>query len=173
MNREKTGNRKSAIGRGLQFLIVAGVFLLTGCSHALQITNLNDYYSEPARPLKEPVKIGVTSSGDTSPQAGRYVAAVVEAIKKNSSVAQVVYPYKQAEQKDAVDAVADISVNPKYSGRGSNFLVNFPGFLIFAPAIWGYGYNADINTVVNVTRLKDNSATNFLFPVNMISVTRR
>jgi hypothetical protein len=51
----------------------------------------------------------------------------------------------------------DITINPHYSGDGSNFFVSWPGFLIWAPAIWGYGYNAEIETAVNITRLKDGS----------------
>ena len=47
---------------------------------------------------------------------------------------------------------------PHYDGEGLNFLVNWPGFLIFAPAIWGYGYNAEIETKVNITRLTDGSS---------------
>jgi hypothetical protein len=35
--------------------------------------------------------------------------------------------------------------------------VNWPGFLIFAPAIWGYGYQADIQTVVDIARKGDSA----------------
>jgi len=58
----------------------------------------------------------------------------------------------------------DINVVPHYSGEGLNFLVNWPGFLIFAPAIWGYGYNAEINTQVNITRLSDSSSKQISIP---------
>jgi hypothetical protein len=39
-------------------------------------------------------------------------------------------------------------VNPEYRGAGTNFLVNFPGFLVFAPAWNGYKYQANPRTSV-------------------------
>jgi len=66
----------------------------------------------------------------------------------------VIYPYSQAVE-DQVNGLIDITVNPRYSGRVSNFFVNWPGFLIWAPALFGYDYNADIETNILITRLSD------------------
>jgi hypothetical protein len=141
----------------LLFVLVGFFIVTTGCSHSLRITNLNEYYTlSTTPPKKETVKLGVTSSSATDIQGSRYVDAILDGLRRNSSVEKVIYPYNQAIHQGMVDLTMDITIIPYYSGSGSNFLVNWPGFLIFAPAIWGYGYNAEIDTKVNVIRVKDN-----------------
>jgi hypothetical protein len=145
-------------------LIFGAFFLMTGCTHALRITNINDVYSPPAAPKKEPLRVGITSQNEMHPQNRRYVIAVVDALQRNGSCAQVIYPYSAATNRDMVDAVVDITVNPKYNGRGSNFFVNFPGFLIFAPANWGYGYEANIQTLISITDVKNTESVRITVP---------
>jgi hypothetical protein len=140
-------------------------FLFAGCSHNMQITNSGDYFAPPAAPVPQAIKLGVTSSSISDPQNSKYITAIVDALQKNSSIERVIYPYSQATHKDITDAVVDISVNPRYSGTGSNFFVNFPGFLIFAPAIWGYGYNADIETLATITSQKDGRSQQIAIPM--------
>jgi len=137
---------------------------LIGCSHALQITNADEYFSPPSPPPKETIRLGVTSSNDAHVQNSRYVGAIVDALQRTGNLEKVLYPYNQSIHKDQVDMVIDINVNPRYSGRGSNFFVNWPGFLIWAPAIWGYGYIAEIETTVNSTRLKDGTSQQITIP---------
>lgn len=138
-----------------------------GCSHPMRVTNLDQYYAPPsAPPKKETIKLGITSGTASDIQGSRYVNAAIDALKRNSAIEKVVYPYNKAVHEGMVDTVVDISIIPRYSGRGSNFFVNWPGFLIFAPAIWGYGYNADIDTKANVTRLKDNLSQQVDIPTN-------
>lgn len=150
-----TGNSLKNYG-GMMALLVAGIFMLSGCTHALHITNLDEQMMQPVAPLREPVKIGVSSGNEMHPLNKRYVAAIVTALKNSSSVGDVVYPYSQATTTAPVDVIIDIAVNPRYDGKGSNFFVNWPGFFIFAPAIWGYGYEAQIDTQVSMTNLKSN-----------------
>ena len=57
----------------------------------------------------------------------------------------------------SVDKVVDISIDSDYSGSGWNFLINFPGFLIFMPAWHGYDYTAEYNFDVVI---KDASGLN-------------
>ncbi len=149
----------------LLFVIFAGL-LFAGCSHSMHITNTNDYFAPPVAASPQAIKLGVTSSSIGDPQNSRYISAVVDALQRNSSIELVIYPYNQATHKGKVDAVVDISVNPRYSGSGSNFFVNFPGFLIFAPAIWGYGYNADIDTQAMVTSQKDGQSRQIAIPMS-------
>lgn len=66
----------------------------------------------------------------------------------------MIYSYNRDYGK--VDYRLDISAKPHYKGQTNNFFVNWPGFLIFAPAIWGYGYEANINTEISITKLKNN-----------------
>ncbi len=146
------------------FVMFAG-FLFAGCSHTMHITNSEDYFAPPSAPARQAMKLGVTSNSVNDPQNSKYVSAVVEALQKNGSVERVIYPYSPAAHKDLTDAVVDISVNPRYDGKGSNFFVNFPGFLIFAPAIWGYGYNAEIETLAMVTSQKDGQSRQIKIPM--------
>ncbi len=164
MKQMSTKQDAVTVGRVITlFSLVAVLFLLSGCTHAMRITNTDKFTLSPTAPLSKPVKLGVTSASDVHPQNKRYVAAIIEALQKNGNVSQVLYPYKRTEN-DTVDAVADITVNPKYSGVGSNFFVNFPGFLIFAPAIWGYGYQADIDTQVLLVNAKESSQQQISIP---------
>ena len=136
--------------RAVIMLLILGSFL-AGCSHGMRVTNLDDFNSPPTVAPKQAIKVGVTSSQISDPNNSRYVTAVVEALQRNSGIERVLYPYNSALHKDLTDAVVDLAVYPRYDGKGSNFFVNFPGFLIFAPAIWGYGYTADLNTEAVVT----------------------
>jgi hypothetical protein len=146
------------------FMIFVGI-LLTGCTHQLHITNSAEYFAPPATPTRQAIKLGVTSSSISDPQNSKYISAIVDALQKNSSIERVIYPYNQAANKDMTDAVVDISVNARYDGDGSNFFVNFPGWLIFAPAIWGYGYSAQIETLATVTSEKDGQSRQITIPI--------
>jgi len=96
----------------------------------------------------------VTSSNATDIKNSRYINAVVDALQKSGNFERVLYPYSQSVNQGQADMMIDIAVNPKYDGSGENFVINWPGFLIFAPAIWGYKYNADIDTRVQLNKFK-------------------
>jgi hypothetical protein len=133
--------------RLLTFGLLAAALAASGCSHAMRITNLHEYQPIPSPPVEPPRKVGITSRNIADPATRGYVDAVAEGLRRDPSFDLVLYPYDG--RRDA-DLVLDISVSPRYSGRGSNFLVNWPGFLIFAPAIWGYGYEATVETQVSI-----------------------
>ncbi len=163
----QTGTKQKTIklGRMLVLFSAFTVLFLSGCTHGMRITNAEKFNLSPTAPLAKPVKVGIISASDAHPQNRRYVAAIVESLQKNGNVSQVVYPYKRAEN-DGIDAIADITVNSRYSGVGSNFFVNFPGFLIFAPAIFGYGYQADIDTQVLLVDGKNTAQQQLSIPCN-------
>lgn len=150
--------------KSLLFLMLFVGLFFTGCSHPLRITNADTYFAPSSPPVKEPLKLGVTSANAADPQTSRYVNNIIEALQRTGSFERVIYPYSQAMHQSEVNVVADITVVPHYSGEGLNFLVNWPGFLIFAPAIWGYGYNAEIETKVNITRLQGESSQQITIP---------
>lgn len=143
-------------------------FVVSGCSHQMHITNTEDYFSPPSPPLAKPIKLGITSSSVTDPKTGRYVNAVVDALQRSGNFERVLYPFSQTVNQGQADMLVDIAVKPKYDGSGANFFINFPGFLIFAPAIWGYKYNAEIETQINVTDLKTNASKQFTIPTKYI-----
>ena len=136
----------------------------SGCSHNMRITNLDQNFTPPSAVPKQTVRVGVTSSNMSHPQNSKYVNAIVDALQKNSGVERVIYPYSPTN-KDQADAVVDFSVKARYDGKSSNFFVNWPGFLIFAPAIWGYGYTADIETEALITNLKSGTSQQLSIPL--------
>jgi hypothetical protein len=148
----------------IMFLAVLGSLLFIGCSHPMHITNSDDYFTPPSAQSKKPVRLGVTSSSMNHPQNSKYVTAIVDALQKSSSIERVIYPYNSSAHQDMVDAVVDISIKTRYDGKGSNFFVNWPGFLIFAPAIWGYGYSAEIETQANIASVKDGKSQQITIP---------
>ncbi len=139
----------------LSLAVIVSFFIAMGCTHALRITNEDEFFTPAMPPRPQPIKLGVTSPNDTHMQNSKYIRAIVVALQQSGNFEKIIYPYSQAMHQGQVDAVAAITITPRYSGRGSNFFVNFPGFLIWAPAIWGYGYIADIETAANVMRLSD------------------
>jgi len=145
----------------LLLTILASSFIM-GCSHALRITNESDYFTPSSASLPAPITLGITSRSDTHMQNSKYVNAIVDALQRTGSFTRVIRPY-DAAHRDQVAAVVDITVNPRYSGSGTNFFVNFPGFLIWAPAIWGYGYVAEIETTATIKK-KDSSTQQIAIP---------
>ena len=152
-----------------RLLLILNILLLTasGCFHPLQITNL-DLYNEPApAPPKDRVSIGVVSENIGHRDNSRYVDSIVKAIQNQAGgkIEKVIYPYPgTSRQSSDVDLLLTLDVQPKYSGKGSNFLVNWPGFLIFAPALVGYGYEADITTVINIRNLRSGQSRQLTIP---------
>lgn len=138
----------------LTVLALAAALGATGCTHAMHITNLHEYdaATAPVAPLVPQLKAGVTSRNLADPETRGYVEAIAEGLRRDGSFERVLVPYDPAVHAGAVDVVVDVAVQPRYAGSGTNFLVNWPGFLIFAPAIWGYGYEANVDTQVSLSR---------------------
>ena len=135
-------------------IIISFIFLsfcAFGCSHNMRITNLEDHFNAPASPPKETMRVGVVSGDGRDMQKSRYISCIVNSLKTSGAFERVIYPYNHSKHNDVVDVIVNLSVSPSYVGSGSNFFVNWPGFLIFAPAIWGYGYKADIETMANIS----------------------
>lgn len=151
-------------------LLIATLLMVTasGCSHNMHIDNLGDYFTPPSPPRSTPLKIGVKSLDSADMQKGRYLEAIVGGLQRTGNFEKVIYPYSEAVHKNGVDFVADISVSPRYDGSGVNFVINWPGFLIFAPAIWGYKYSADIETSIALTRLTDKQSKELAIPTRYV-----
>ncbi|MGC3997761.1 MAG: hypothetical protein QM767_09820 [Anaeromyxobacter sp.] len=134
----------------------------TGCTHAMRITNLDEFRPAPTAPLQPARTVGLTSRNLSDPASRRYIDAIADGLRRDATYDRVLYPCDGAQQKD-VDVVYDISVVPTYGAQGTNFFVNWPGFLIFAPAIWGYGYTADLQTSVAI-RTRDGATQQLQLP---------
>lgn len=142
------------LGRLVKLVVgLASLMVLTGCSHLLEVKNFRPYRNLELRPLSQRCTIGIIP--DTEDTEGRQlVKSVGNALATES--ATVLLPYLPSGDRKA-DVVARIAVSPKFEGSGWNFLINWPGFLIWTPAWNGYVYKADLSTTVTLVRPADNS----------------
>lgn len=140
------------------------ILLVSGCAHPLQVRNLSSYRSVSINPLDKRITVGIVPSTDEI-HSRRLIKGIGEALGRHN--ANVILPYPEGSTKK-VDAVATISVQPEYKGSGWNFLVNFPGFLVWAPAWNGYVYRVNYNVDVLLTKAADGSKIDsWSIPVNL------
>lgn len=133
-------------------LIACLTFVATGCSHRLEVRNLHAYKPDFVDSALFGSKIGLSASTNT-PEEERLVTSAANNLKKNGF--QVVYPfYPNEENKNAVDFIIEIKTSSQYKGSGWNFLINWPGFLIWTPAWHGYNYRAIYGFDVGITDTK-------------------
>jgi len=122
---------------------------MVGCTHQLQIKNLSSYYNHSINSLENPVRVGIRSTcNDFQDQQ------LVRGIGSNLSKYNARVTTNVNGDNSNVDVVATISVLSDYKGSGWNFLINFPGFLVWAPAWHGYNYQVDHNVNVHLTDAK-------------------
>ena len=153
----------------LHFFIYSSFYLLivcilSSCTHPLEIKNLHSYSGTSFNTLEKQISIGIISNSNDI-YAKRILREVATGLSKYS--AKVVYPYHPGGNKK-VDYLAKVSVNPEYKGSGLNFLINWPGFIIFAPAWNGYIY--EVNYYINAGIIRDSDKkeiTNIKIPIKL------
>ena len=102
-------------------------------------------------PLAKKVTVGIVSSAEEV-DSQRLVKGIGEALRKYS--ATVILPYSAGDRRK-VDVVAKISVRSEHKGSVWNFFVDFPGFLVWAPAWNGYVYRVNYDVDVLLTSASD------------------
>lgn len=113
---------------------------LAGCSHTLEVTNLGLYKPQFINNRNADLSVGL-SAVTSRPEEERFVTAIGNALKRDGF--EVVYPYTpQQDKADTVDFLVKLNTHSEYKGSGWNFLINWPGFLVWAPAWHGYNYRA-------------------------------
>lgn len=124
----------------------------TACSHDLQIRNLSQYttpvklYGTDARPNIAVLPYAGTQDGLF------YFNAVVERLNASRGIGEVRTDYIASKQGSyQPDLILQVIPQVDYRSSGWNFLINWPGFLIFTPAWNGYIYRADILTQVAIS----------------------
>jgi hypothetical protein len=123
--------------------------LFLGCSHELSVRNL-DIYAQPVRLASGDKNFTVAVlpySG--SPDGMFYFNALVERIHNSPAVSELRTDYLPGKG-GRFEPMLILSIIPQvdYRSSGWNFLINWPGFLIFTPAWNGYVYHADILTQI-------------------------
>lgn len=141
----------------------AVAIVLQGCAHTLEIKNLSDYQAPAGEPLRQRFAIGIAARAEND--ESRHLAKAV-GTELGKYGADVAYPYFAAPGARPVDVVANLDVKPVHKGSGWNFLVNFPGFLVFAPAWHGYVYEVRYDIDVALTSPADGAPVDrFVVPV--------
>jgi hypothetical protein len=125
------------------------MLLVGGCVHPLVIKNMSNYQTFGITTFEKPLKIGIVTD-TTEPEQKSLLNGVANALGNYS--AQVVMPYAPNSQKP-IDVIAHIDIETAHEGSGWNFLINFPGFLIFTPAWNGYVY--EVRYMINCTLVKE------------------
>lgn len=125
--------------------------LLGACTHELAVQNL-DSYSAPTRleGIDQPINVAVLPFTGT-PDETYYFNALLDRIHQSPSVKEVRTDYVAGKVGGfRPDVILSIKPQVTYRSSGWNFLINWPGFLIFTPAWNGYVYHADILTLVAI-----------------------
>ena len=145
-------------------LLTCFVLMITGCSHTLEVKNLSDYQSASMSKLPNDLSLGISTS-NTNQNGQVLVTGAAQAI--SGYVTHLVYPYSATSSKD-VDVIVKIAVKSNHQGSGANFFINFPGFLVWAPAWNGYVYKPSYAVDVNLVSTYDSSAIDsFSIPINL------
>lgn len=108
---------------------------LSGCTHALEVKNRDNFSVTSSAPARSEMAIGVITDNDVE-NGKRLVDATVESLRYR--LKSIVYPYSGANEK--IDMAVTMKVESRHKGSGLNFLINWPGFLIWTPAWNGYIY---------------------------------
>ena len=136
---------------------------LTGCAHSLEVKNLSNYYSPSRSALKTPIKMRVVDNSYES-EGKWFVHEIVNTLPKYNVRATTDMMY---DQKD-LDVIATISVRSSYKGSGMNFLIDWPGFLIFTPAWNGYIYKVEHKFDITLKDAKTGERINsFRVPISL------
>lgn len=122
------------MGRALISILCMGIFL-SGCTHALEIKNRKDFMVVAPTEVNREMTLGV-STDNNADNGKRLIDATVEVLRYR--IKAVSYPYAGANDK--TDLLVTMQVMPNHKGSGLNFLINWPGFLIWTPAWNGYIY---------------------------------
>jgi S1-C subfamily serine protease len=126
------------------------VWLTAGCTHPIEVRNL-ERYAEPVRLDRgqQPLRVAVLPFAGP-PEALFYFNAVLERLNRSPAVAELRTDYAPGKLAFFPDVVVSFKHEIDYSSSFWNLPINWPGFLVFAPAWNGYIYHGDITTHVAV-----------------------
>lgn len=142
-------------------IIIASIF--SGCAHQLEIKNLNTYSNTSLIALEQQTKVGIAS--DTREIEGKIL---VKEIANSLQKYNVWTTTSVILNKQNLDYIATIAIDSNYKGSGWNFLINWPGFLIFTPAWHGYKYTIEHNVSILLTDTKSgNQIGTIIVPVGL------
>jgi hypothetical protein len=145
-----------------RLLLVLTLFT-AGCSHQLTVKNISKYHNVDMNPLEKPLTIGIVSNY-AKPDDQKLLNGIATALV--SSSAKVLMPYTNVKNGGA-DVVATIAIRSSYEGSGTNFWINFPGFLVWAPAWNGYIYEVNHAVDVKLANAGGQQFERFTIPISL------
>jgi hypothetical protein len=153
---------------GLTATALAMVIFSSGCAHQLDVKNLSTYQSTNASSLKKPLTIGIVPIAEDR-DCQQLIKGIGMALGGGNYSATVIRPYLPLSGSDKrADVIASIKVTSEYAGSGWNFLINWPGFLIFTPAWNGYVYEANFQVDIALAKGADNAPIeSWSMPINL------
>ena len=136
--------------------LIVVALLTSGCAHSLEVKNIDLYKAAFVNSQQASIKVGLIGVTST-PEEERLLTATANALKRDGF--KVEYPFFLSdESRKSVDYVVKVKTSTEYKGSGWNFLINCPGFLIWAPAWHGYDYRAIYGFDADITDTKTNTA---------------
>ena len=124
------------------------MLLITSCTHAMHVNNLNQYSKTASASRKLTIVIEDRSG---NPDEHEYFTFIQEALATHPDVRQVAVAHWDEPAEVTPDIIVKVHPEAHYDGSGWNYLITFPGFLIFTHAWNGFVYQADIVTGIEVS----------------------
>ncbi len=128
-------------------LCLVAALVLGGCTHATEFVHEKPRHEPVAPVLTRSVWLAIAAAPETDE---RLENRVVSALR----LARTVTVSSERVAVSAVDAdyTVELHVRRRASSRGINFLIAWPGFIIFAPAWHGLEWPYRVNTLAIITR---------------------
>jgi len=159
-----TGNGLKGLLPTMTRLLLVMTLFTAGCSHQLTVTNINKYKNVDINSLDKPLTIGIVGNYSV-PADQKLLNGIAESLGKYS--ANVIMPYTNGNKGEEADVVATIAIKSTYEGSGTNFWINFPGFLVWAPAWNGYIYEVNHNVDVKLANAGGKQFEKFSMPIHL------
>ncbi len=128
-------------------MIWLGILFLCGCYHTLEIINIEEYSAGRTNWIPQKYKKIFIEPRTGSISSDRFEEEFVKALEERTE-GQV--RSRSSGRKDAEDLTLSFAFRESYEGRASNYLISDPGFIIFTPAWYGYGYVAHYRIDVDI-----------------------
>jgi len=155
--------------RAISLIVSAIVTAMStaACTHALQVKNLDIYArSTQLVSLERPITIAVLPY-QGNPDGLFYFNTMVDRMNQALRGAEVRTDYIAGKPgRSNPDLIVSINPHVEYRSSGWNFLINWPGFIIFTPAWNGYVYYADIMTEIAIHDGNGNLLSTSRIPVS-------
>lgn len=145
-------------------LLTILIIPIFGCSHHLEVKNINDYQSSTLTTLSKDLSVGVVTSNDNK---NGQILVTGAATSLSNYVGKIIYPYSQNNSQQ-VDVISKITVKSDHKGSVANFFINFPGFLVWTSAWNGYVYKPSYDIDVEMVNASDQSIIDsFSIPIRL------